>query len=200
MGKLIVDKKNKAQTVRSSTPIVVDQLSKVEQRWFAVYTKYKCEKYVAQQLLKKKVESYLPIITKTKRYTRKIKHYEVPLINCYVFVNITRDQYISVVETEYVMKFLRSGKDLLAIPQDEIDILKRVVGDVEEVRMIEKIHFDQGEEVEVTSGQLTGMKGKVISQEGKRTFVIALETMGYELMIKIDHNLLRPLNNKYLIA
>ena len=33
--------------------IIINQLSPTETRWFAVYTKYKCEKYVADQLSKK---------------------------------------------------------------------------------------------------------------------------------------------------
>jgi len=69
--------------------IIINQLSPTETRWFAVYTKYKCEKYVADQLSKKNIEAYVPIISKTRRYSRKIKHYQIPLINCYVlFVSV----------------------------------------------------------------------------------------------------------------
>ena len=33
----------------------INQLSTMEKRWFAVYTKYKCEKYVADSLAKKQI-------------------------------------------------------------------------------------------------------------------------------------------------
>jgi len=180
--------------------IIINQLSASESRWFAVYTKYKCEKYVADQLSKKNIESYIPIITKTKRYSRKIKKYQIPLINCYVFVNIKKPEYVPTLETEYVMKFLKQGKDLICIPQEEIEILKRVVGDVEEIYAIEQNIFQAGEEVEVVSGNLTGMKGRIVSKSGKRNFVVELTTIGYQLSIQVDMNLLKPVNHKKLIA
>ena len=179
--------------------IILNQISPTEKRWFAVYTKYKCEKYVAEQLFKKNIEAYVPLISKSKRYTRKIKTYEVPLINCYVFICITKDQYVPVLETEYVMKFLKQGKDLLAIPSAEIDILKRVAGDIEEAYESENVFFE-GETVEVISGHLTGMRGKIITRSGKHSFVIDLETIGYQLRINIDIRLLRPLNQVYKIS
>jgi transcription antitermination factor NusG len=180
--------------------IIINQLSSTESRWFAVYTKYKCEKYVADQLSKKHIEAYVPIITKTKKYSRKIKHYQIPLINCYVFVCINKAEYVPTLETEYVMKFLKQGKDLLCIPHTEIDTLKRVAGDVEEIHTLENNIFQAGEEVEVISGHLTGMKGKIISRAGKRNFVLELNTIGYQLNIQVDLNLLRPVNHKKLIA
>lgn len=177
---------------RASTDTAINQISETEAKWFAVYTKFKCEKFVAQHLAKKQIEAYVPLISKTKRYTRKIKHYEVPLINCYVFVHITKKDYVPTLETEYVMKFLRQGKDLLAIPQSEIDLMKRVAGDIEEIYSIEKGEYSPGEEVEVISGYLSGLKGRVISKAGKRSFVVDLQTLGYQLQIRIDQTYLRP--------
>jgi transcription antitermination factor NusG len=178
----------------------INQLSTMEKRWFAVYTKYKCEKYVADSLAKKQIEAYVPILTKTKRYSRKIKHYSVPLINCYVFVCIKKEDYLKTLETEYVMKFLRNGQDLLAIPEIEIETLKRVVGEDIEVKESSRSDWFMGEEVEVIAGQLAGMRGKIVSKEGKRSFVIDLETIGYQLRIKVDFNLLKPVTDGLLIA
>jgi transcription antitermination factor NusG len=197
MGKLKAGEM-KDKTMKSS--VNINQLSSIDKRWFAVYTKYKCEKFVADALSKKEIEAYVPIMTKTKRYSKKIKHYNVPLINCYVFVCITKDQYIKTLETEYVMKFLRNGHDLLAIPEVEINTLKRVVGEDIEVKETLGSDWFLGEEVEVISGQLAGMRGKIVSKEGKRSFVIDLETIGYQLRIKVDFNLLRPISEGLLIT
>lgn len=173
----------------------LNQLSSTEKRWFAIYTKFKCEKYVSTHLHKKNIEVYLPLVAKSKKYTRKIKQYQVPLINCYVFVHIDKSQYLPTLETEYVMKFLRQGKDLLAIPDWEIETLKRVVGDIEDIAPISPQGYQIGEMVEVTSGQLLGLKGKIISKLGKKTFVVELDSLGYELRINIDLKLLKPVNN-----
>ena len=68
----------------------INQLSFTEERWFAVYTKYKCEKYVVEQLNKKGISAYLPLVTKVRRYNRKVKKYNVPLINCCVLYILRR--------------------------------------------------------------------------------------------------------------
>lgn len=186
--------------LKDSKSAEINQLSDQEARWFAVYTKFKCEKYVANHLSKKNIESYLPLIRKTRRYQRKIKHYDLPLIHCYVFVRIKKTDYIRTLETEYVMKFLRQGNDLLAIPDEEIEKLKRVAGDVEETISAENSDYHLGEEVEVISGQLAGMKGKIISKAGKKSFAVELETIGYHLRINIDLNMLRPVQKMKRIA
>ena len=139
-------------------------------------------------------------MSKTLRYSRKIKHIELPLINCYVFVCIDKKQYIPTLETEYVMKFLRQGKDLLSIPESEMDMLKRVAGDVEDVIPVSEMVYDMGEEVEVVSGQLAGMIGRIVSKAGKKSFVVELNTIGFQFRINIDLKLLRPLVNKLHIA
>lgn len=177
---------------RAESDQTINQISETEPRWFAIYTKFKCEKFVVNLLSKKHIEAYVPLMTTTKRYTRKVKRYEVPLINCYVFVYITKKEYLPTLETEYVMKFLRNGKDLLAIPQSEIDLLKRVAGDIEEVNVIEKVNYIPGEEVEVIAGYLSGLRGRVISRAGKRSFVVDLQTLGYQLQIRIEQNYLKP--------
>jgi len=181
---------------KNKKPADVNQLSNTEYRWFAVYTKYKCEKYVAEHLQKKKIEAYIPLMTRTRRYARKIKQYDVPLINCYVFVHILKGQYIPTLETEYVMSFLKQGKDLIAIPQKEIDLLMRVAGDAEEAIDISQGGLMKGEEVEVTSGHLAGMRGIIVERTGKKSFIIDLNTIGYQIRINIDMHLLKPIKNK----
>jgi len=181
-----------SSAVSVARDISINQISSTEARWFAVYTKFKCEKFVAELLRKKNIEAYVPLFNKTKRYERKIKHYQIPLIHCYVFVMITQKQYLQVLETEYVLKFLRQGKDLLAIPIHEIQILKRVAGDVEEIEASNVHDFAPGERVEVISGTLTGLQGKVIQKSGKKSFVVELEHIGFQLRINVDLSLIAP--------
>lgn len=161
-------------------------------RWFAIYVKYKTEKYVCDKLSKKEIEAYVPLLSSTKRYGRKVKEYHKPLLNCYVFVNITKEQYVRVLETEYVMKFIKQGQDLLAIPEEEIILMKRVVGEMDLVKVGER-SLEPGTAVEVIAGSLTGIKGRIVDRKSKRIFTVALDYIGVQLEMEIDHGLLRPL-------
>jgi len=168
----------------------VNHLSASEEKWFAVYTKYKCEKYVVTQLSKKGVSAYLPLTTVTKKYVSKVKRYQVPLINCYVFVKIKKAEYVSVLETEYVMGFIKQRQSLISIPNKEIDTLRLVVGEIENVEA-GNVELQCGDEVEIISGNLTGIKGKLVEKEGSNRFVVDLLTVGMQLSMTIDRNLMR---------
>jgi transcription antitermination factor NusG len=169
-----------------------NHLDDVEPRWFAVYTRYKSEKVVHNLLGKKSIQCYLPLQKVTRRYTRKIKTHDIPLISCYIFVKITKNEYVPVLETENVVKFIRFAKNLLAIPEEEMEILKRVVGEGEGVEA-EPGKFKEGDEVEVMGGRLTGLKGRLVERQGKKQMVVELENVGYSLRMNIDVSLLRKI-------
>ncbi len=172
-----------------------NHLHETEPRWFAVYTRFKSEKVVKRLLEKKGIETYLPLQRKTRRYTRKIKQVDLPLITCYVFVRIIRKEYLTVLQTENVVKFLRLSSDLVSIPESEINLMKRVVGESFPITA-EPTTFGIGDYVEVIAGNLTGLKGRLLSRQGKNAFLVDLETIGYSLQIGIDTNLLSRLERQ----
>jgi transcription antitermination factor NusG len=166
-----------------------------ESRWYAIYTMYKSEKLVATHLRRKNIEVYIPLITKTRRYQKRIKTYQVPLINCYVFVKISKLEQARVLETEHVLKFIKQGKELNSIPQFEIDILRKIEGiDIEVSAKSMELHV--GDEVEIAQGTLIGLKGKLIRQAGKKHFIVELDSIGVQLQINIDTSILRKINAK----
>ena len=170
---------------------IEDHLTYEESRWFAIYTKYKCEKYVVDKLTRKSIQAYTPLLTKTKVYVSKKKTYKTPLINCYVFVKIDKSEYIKVLETEYVSGFIKQRKNLISIPESEILLLQRIVGEFKEVE-INSTDLMVGSDVEIISGNLTGIKGRLIEKRGKSEFVVELENIGFQLKMTIDVSLLKP--------
>ena len=180
-----------------SNPKSENHLAIDTRKWFAIYTKFRAEKYVVEQIKRKGISAYLPLINKTKRYVRKVKHSQIPLINCYAFVFIDQSEYIKVLETEYLLKFIKQGKNLISIPQIEIDLLERIVcADI--LTIAETLKFTEGERVEIIRGQLTGLKGKLIAQKNKNEFVVELINVGYQLKLDINPAFLRPLQSSLL--
>lgn len=168
----------------------VNHLSDTEARWFAVYTKFRREKLVRKRLRERGIEVYLPLQSKTHKYQRKIKHVELPLINCYIFTKITKQEYIPVLETPDVVYFVRIAKDLIAIPDSEIETMKRVVGEGKDIE-VQEGSYQMGDEVEIIGGNLTGLKGWLVSTENEKNLVIELENLGYSLRMTVEPNLLR---------
>ncbi len=167
-----------------------NHLHEIEPRWFAVYTKYKNEKFTIKLLHEKGILAYVPLQEKIRVYTRKRKRVRLPLFPGYIFVKIIKDEYVSVLETEGVVKFIHFSKNLIAIPENEIDLIKRILGEKIEIEVEQGI-WNIGDEVEIIAGNLTGLKGRLIERKGKNNFLVVLERFGYSLCMDIDMNVLR---------
>jgi len=174
---------------------VINHLSSDESKWFAVYTKYKCEKYVVEHLTQKGIGAYVPLISCSKQYASRKKTYEVPLINSHIFVKIRKEDYIRVLQTEYVITFIKQRKNLISIPEREMDLLKMVVGEMQNV-VAGELNYSIGDEVEVIGGNLTGIRGRLIEENGKNKFVVELITLGMQLSMIIDKSNLRLLTKR----
>lgn len=168
-------------------------------QWYAVYTAFRSEKQVASQLRKKNVEVYLPLISKTKRYMRKLKTYQVPMLGCYLFVKINRSQTIKVLETERVIKIISERGQPCPIREEEINFLKRIEGLDMEIEQVD-CNFSVGDTVVLKSGSLAGMNGRLLKKAGKKSFIVELETLGVSLKLSIDTALLSKINSVSLLT
>jgi transcription antitermination factor NusG len=165
-------------------------LDEVEPRWFAVCTKYKREKLVQKRLSEQGIQVYLPLQHCTRRYTRKVRTVELPLISCYVFTRITQKSYARVLNTPDVLHFVKFSQNLIAIPEREILLLQRIVGEEVDIE-VEPANYQVGEEVEIAAGSLIGIRGILLEQGKKKHFVVELKSIGCSLRIEIDPAMLK---------
>ena len=171
-----------------------NHLHATEARWFAVRTGFRKEKIVHKRLSNKGIVSYLPLYKVIRRYERKVKHLELPLINSYLFVKITKGEYVRVLETEHIHTFVHFNQNLIAIPEAEIDTIHRVLGEETDVFVIEE-GYTKGDLVEIIGGRLTGLSGELIDGDGKKRLIIRLENIGVGLEVEVDAKYLRKQKN-----
>lgn len=167
-------------------------LTELDPRWFAVYVKYKREKLVRDRLEELGIEVYLPLRKYIRQYTRKTREVEIPLISCYIFAHITRKQYLPVLKTPDVVNFVRLSNQLIYIPENEIQLVKRIMGEGMDIE-VEPNSYKVGDKVEIIGGNLTGIKGILLEKDKNKNFLIELSQTGYSLRMQIDQKLLRKL-------
>lgn len=172
-----------------------NHLDQQDAKWFAVYTKYKREKLVVKTLQEKGIHAYVPIQKVTRHYTRKINRVELPLINCYIFTKITKPEYVPVLETQDVIQFVKFSKNLIAIPEREIDLMKRITGENIALEVDQNTNYQVGDEVEIIAGNLTGLRGKLL-RTGKKNFLVNLQNIGFSLRMEINPKFLQKINAK----
>lgn len=173
-----------------------NHIDPVKPRWFAVRTRFRDEKMALKMLTSYGVQTYLPIQKLTRRYSKKVRHVELPLINSFVFVKICSHEYKTVLQTEYVTGFLKLGQNILAIPEDQIELMRRLLGEGVELTVEQTVGYQKGDWVEVTSGALLGLRGILVNIQGKDKMLVELVNSGYTLQISIDKTLLNKIEEE----
>lgn len=160
--------------------------------WLVVKTKTKCEKFVRDRILAMGIDAFVPLQKRTAKYNRKVKVYELPLITCYTFVRLDRERRNQVLALPYVQGILRmNGKDC-HVSDQEMLWLHKVSGIDQEVKT-EVLSMQQGDQVMIAYGQLAGMEGKIISRRSKHEVIVALESLGMQMVIQVDPSMLAHL-------
>ena len=176
------------------TRINENHLSPDEPRWYAIRTRFRNEKAALKQLELNGINAYLPIQKLTRRYGHKVREVEMPLINSFVFVKITTAQYRIVIQTEYVAGFLKFGQNILSIPEHDVELMRRLIGENTEMTVEPStIAYQTGDSVEVIMGPLLGLKGVLVNIQGKDKMLIDLINSGFTLQIAINKSLLRKI-------
>lgn len=161
-------------------------------QWYAVRTFFRREKYVRDRLQDKGIEAWLPLQEKIRRYTRKVRKVQLPLISQYIFVKIDEDERARVLEVEGVIQFVRPSGYVVPIPQSEIDLLRRVIGEDVSTE-VEEGTITEGDEVEIIAGELTGLKGQMVEERGKNRIAVNLTNMGLALWMEVPISAVRKL-------
>jgi transcription antitermination factor NusG len=157
--------------------------------WLVVKTKTKCEKFVRDKIRAMGMDAFVPLKRRTAKYNRKVKVYELPLITCYTFVRLDKERRNQVLGLPYVQGMLRmNGKDCL-VSDAEMKWLQKVSGSELDVTT-EILSMQQGDRVMLAYGQLAGMEGKIVSRRSKHEVVVALESLGLQMVIQVDPSML----------
>src|SRR5271157_5052019 len=99
------------------------------ERWFALQTRARHEKVVAQRLSDKGVTSFLPLVRQEHRWSDRRKTVEVPLFSCYLFVKLApcNNEHLRVLTVDGGLKFVGNQGLGTPIPDDQIDTIRTLV-------------------------------------------------------------------------
>lgn len=93
--------------------------------WYALYTKPRNEKKVAQKLEAMGIEVFCPLVTSIVQWSDRKKKVQKPLLNSYVFVKIEEESKKNVLEVSGVVRFVYwLGKPAL-IKDSEIETMQQ---------------------------------------------------------------------------
>ena len=166
-----------------------------DDKWYAVYTNPRAEKQVYERLVENKIEVYLPLKKVVRQWSDRKKMVEMPLLPSYIFVKIHQKSFPLVYKIYGVVKFVSFEGKPVAIPQRQIDILRLLIDSDTEIEVTSE-NFAKGDNVEVICGALVGLTGELITNGSNDRFIVRIDKLDQNIILKIPKNFLRKIPNQ----
>ena len=152
--------------------------------WYALYTKPRWEKKVAQDLEKQGFKTYCPEITEVRQWSDRKKKVTTPLFKSYVFVFLEEKDRSKVFDTPGVVQYLFwLGKPAI-VRDEEINTIKSWLEDesVEEIRIN---HLTPGDKLTIANGSFKG-KESIVEKVGNKRLRLILKDLGVVVNVKVS--------------
>ncbi|MBI4445351.1 MAG: UpxY family transcription antiterminator [Acidobacteria bacterium] len=153
--------------------------------WYAVYTRSRHEKIVAEELWKKQIECFLPLHEKISQWKDRKKKIQLPLFPGYLFVHVPiKERRLDILKLESVVRIIGFSNEPVAIPEEQIQAVKTLV--------FSTLQFDPypyigiGDRVEIIRGPLKGLCGRLIEKKNKYRFILSIDLIQQSVACEID--------------
>lgn len=161
-------------------------------RWYALMTRARNERAVANQLQKRGIEAFLPSITEIHKWKDRKKRVEIPLFSCYVFLRtvLTPEQHHRVCNLDGAFSVVGVRGEGLAIPDEQIEAVRAVV--IQELGFTSHPFLKIGQRVRVRGGAMDGIEGILQARNGQDTLVISIDAIQRSLAIRVEGYQVEP--------
>ena len=166
----------------------------MDKQWIVVRSKPRSEKVAHNELVKKNIESYLPLLKERRKWSDRKKWVEFPLFSSYLFARIDIKDSIFVLQTQGVNTIVKFGKQIAIVQNSVIEAIRLAMEGGYQLEPVE--YFVEGNRVEVVAGPMKGIKGIVAKLRGQNRLIIKIDAIQQALSIQIESKFIRNLNSK----
>ena len=152
-------------------------------RWYAIYTKSRNEKKLADRLSLKGFEVYCPTQTVYKQWADRKKKVQEVLFKSYLFVRFELNDQLEVLQTPGAVALLKWLGKPAEIRDEEIEAIEHFLNDYTDVK-VTSINFREGEQLKVKEGSLQNNYGTLIRQTKHKVF-LQLEKLGMSVVAEL---------------
>ena len=166
----------------------------MDKLWIVVRSKPRSEKVAHNELVKKNIEAYLPLLKERRKWSDRKKWVEFPLFSSYLFARIDIKDSIFVLQTQGVNTIVKFGKQIAIVQNSVIKAIRLAMEGGYQLEPVE--YFVEGNRVEVVAGPMKGIKGIVAKLRGQNRLIIKIDAIQQALSIQIESKFIRNLNSK----
>lgn len=158
--------------------------------WFALRTRPRAEKVVADALRGKGYEEFLPLHLERRRWSDRIATVEMPLFPGYVFCRFDAQQRLPILTTPGVLLVVGIGKTPEPIDDTEIDSLRVLVDSRLQLQAWPYLHI--GQRIQIVAGPLTGAEGILLAVKNQNRLVVSVTLLQRSVAVEIPENCAWP--------
>ena len=166
--------------------------------WFAVRVRSNHERTAAMHLVDRGYEEFSPSYTVERRWSDRKKEIEQFLFPGYVFCRLDPQNRLPVLTTPGVVGLVGCGKIPMAITEDEIERIRKMV---QSGLLVSPWPFlEAGQTVLIERGPLTGVEGILEEVKGKCRLVVSISLLRRSVSAEVDRHWVRPVKASPRIA
>jgi transcription antitermination factor NusG len=152
--------------------------------WYAVYTRPRWEKKVAEQLTRKNVENYCPLNRVLRKWSDRKKVVQEPLFTTYVFVKASEAEMATLRQTDGVVNLVYWLNKPAVIPEKEIEAIRVFLQEHSNVTL-QKTSININDRIRIIGGPLVAHEGHILAVK-KRSVKVSLPSLGYMMQAEVE--------------
>lgn len=160
-----------------------------QHNWYVAYTIPNRERKIHLELQKQNIRAYLPMQRVIRQWSDRKKELKTPMFPSYVFINTTEKIRPALYGIQGILKFVAFNGKPVIISDDEISQIMQF----ENALLTVDRNLIRGDNVIVTNGPFTGLKGNLFCKRGKERFEIILKSISQSLHLEVPANYLRKI-------
>ncbi len=163
--------------------------------WYAIYTQSRHEQKVYERLIRKEIETFLPLIERWSRRKDRRKRISLPLFPSYLFARTPMDAHahLEILKTDSVVRILGNDGKPIPIPDEQIFAIRVLMKSGMVVTPC--AYLKEGMKVQVVNGPLIGVKGILLkTQPQKHRLVLSVDLLKESVSVEIDEVDVEPIH------
>lgn len=175
----------------SRHPLTVDQ---GRGDWYALYTRHQHEKAVAQFLLARALETFLPLYDVVHQWKDRKKHLSQPLFPCYVFARGGLACDVRAFFVPGVCMIVGAGGQPIPIPAAEIETIRKALSS--SLRIEPHPFLRCSDRVRICTGPLAGVEGILLRKKNICRLILSVMLLERSVAVEVDAHCVEPVAHR----
>ncbi len=165
-------------------------LVEAPKQWYALQTRSRHEKQVAQRIAAQSLEAFLPVHCSRHLWKNGVHaNVELPLFPCYLFAKASVYDRLRLLRLPGVLGFAASSAHPTPIADADMQLLRAAT---EQLRAEPHPYLAAGDWVRIVAGPLAGMEGVLTRKKNEYRVVLSIEAIMRSMVVEVSEFDIQP--------